>query len=375
MPQSSVKLLIIGAGPYGLAQGIVARNSGVDYCIVGKPMEFWTAHMPRGMNLRTPCDWLTETALPAYQAAKGLADAPKPVPAELFADYLQTVAVEKSLAVTAAYVIRLERDGGRFRAWLDNGDRIDAEQVVVATGYYPYKYIPDELRALLPFNRYAHAADATNFEALKDRRCLIVGGRQSAYEWAGLLARYAQRVDVVHRHETPAFAPSDWSWAYAYIERTRIDPGWYKRIPQTERDAIQQRFWNEGRLQLEDWLLDKLAVSNVHSYPNAAIAACMERPDGVLDIALDNGRCLQSDFVTLATGYRVDVRKLPFLAAGKILPELAIADGFPALDDTLQSDIPGLYFTGIHAVGDFGPFFFFVACAFAAADIIMRKLA
>src|SRR5437868_4891753 len=50
-------LLIIGAGPFGLALAAQASHDGIEHLIVGKPMEFWRRHMPNGMFLRSACDW------------------------------------------------------------------------------------------------------------------------------------------------------------------------------------------------------------------------------------------------------------------------------------------------------------------------------
>ena len=50
-------LLIIGAGPFGLSMAAHARAQGIDYLIVGKPMDFWKSNMPAGMLLRSACDW------------------------------------------------------------------------------------------------------------------------------------------------------------------------------------------------------------------------------------------------------------------------------------------------------------------------------
>src|SRR5207344_2855059 len=55
-------LAIIGAGPFGLAQAAWAADAGVDYAIIGHPMEFWRAHMPAGMLLRSTAEWHLDPA-------------------------------------------------------------------------------------------------------------------------------------------------------------------------------------------------------------------------------------------------------------------------------------------------------------------------
>ena len=56
------ELLIIGAGPFGLSLAAYAAQQGIDYTLVGKPMEFWHTHMPHGMYLRSACDWHLDPA-------------------------------------------------------------------------------------------------------------------------------------------------------------------------------------------------------------------------------------------------------------------------------------------------------------------------
>ena len=77
-------------------------------------------------------------------------------------------------------------------------------------------------------------------------------------------------------------------------------------------------------------------------------------------MSLDDGseRCF--DHVLLATGYRLDVRRLPFLSHS-ILNALQIAGGYPVLSDRLESSMPGLHFTGAAAVYSCGPLMQFVS--------------
>jgi hypothetical protein len=76
--------------------------------------------------------------------------------------------------------------------------------------------------------------------------------------------------------------------------------------------------------------------------------------------------------VIYATGYKVDLTRVPLLAAGTVLDRIARRDGFPVLDDALQTTVPGLFVTSLPATRDFGAFFAFTAAARASARIIGR---
>jgi FAD-dependent urate hydroxylase len=90
-----------------------------------------------------------------------------------------------------------------------------------------------------------------------------------------------------------------------------------------------------------------------------------ELPDGGIQVELSNGNQLVVDHVILATGYKPDMTKVPYLAG--VLDDLELADGFPVLDEHFQSSLPGLFVTGFPATKDFGPFFGFVrGCPVAA---------
>jgi len=91
-------------------------------------------------------------------------------------------------------------------------------------------------------------------------------------------------------------------------------------------------------------------------------------------VNLDNGSRLRVDFVVLATGYHVDLTRLTLLADASILPRIQTAGGYPVLDDTFQSTLPGMYFAGLTSTRDFGPMFGFVRGCTATARLIVDHL-
>ena len=373
---AAVSLLVIGAGPYGVAIAAHARARGLDTAIVGRPMRLWREHMPPGMFLRSGPDWHLDAGgvhtFEAYLGTRGLAAAAvDPVPLDVFLGYTDWFIAATGLGIRDDIVTRLRRGGGRFVADLASGGRIVADRVVAATGIAPFQRRPAWAGGL-PAAVVTHTCDLIDFAPLAGTRVLIVGGRQSAYEWAALAADHgAAAVHVVHRHPTPRFEKVSWRFVDAYVEQSIAERGWWRRLPAAEQQAIGRRFWEVGRLTLEPWLPARLPASRVESHPDAEVVSATAAGEGV-SVRLSTGRRLDVDRVVLATGYAPQLAKLDYLAP--LVGDVAQADGFPVLDEGFQSSVPGLYFTGFAATRDFGPFFGFTKGCPAAATILVREL-
>ncbi|HEY6786447.1 MAG TPA: hypothetical protein VI365_03965, partial [Trebonia sp.] len=50
-------LVVIGAGPYGIATAAKAVEAGIETVVVGRPLSFWIDNMPQDMYLRSGPDW------------------------------------------------------------------------------------------------------------------------------------------------------------------------------------------------------------------------------------------------------------------------------------------------------------------------------
>jgi thioredoxin reductase len=373
---ATTQLLVIGAGPYALSTAAFARRHGIETVVVGRPMSFWREHMPAGMFLRSGSDWHLDAAgvhtLQAFLEDRHTAPSEvDPIPVGLFLDYAQWFAQAEGIEVCEDLVAGLARLDGHFVATLDSGDCVEAAAVVAAPGLSHFTTVPG-WAAELGSGRGSHSCDLVRFDELSGARVLVVGGRQSAYEWAALIGEQgADRIDVVHRHDAPRFEKVSWKFVDEYVDATVRVRGWWRNLPAADQDAISRRFWEVGRLTLEAWLTPRLRSLNVVRWPGAEVVGAEVRGDGA-HVRLSNGEHLAVDAVVFATGYKAELGRVPYLSG--VLDDIQTADGFPALDERFGTSLPGLYVPGFPATRDFGPFFGFVKGAPAAAALIVEDL-
>jgi cation diffusion facilitator CzcD-associated flavoprotein CzcO len=371
--------LIIGAGPFGLAMAAYAKQNNIDHLVVGRPMDFWKSNMPKGMFLRSGLDWHldpleTHTIENYLESSKIPPDAVEPMPVDFYLDYVQWFMEQKVLEPIEDFVKQLNwspRKQMPFEATMETGEAIQAMRVLLAIGFRYFKNIPEELAKIVPAGFFSHTCDLVEFDSLKGKRCLIIGGRQSAFEWAALIHEAgAASVHVSHRQDTPAFTKSDWSWTEQMIKGLDKDPGSFRKLSPEEREEINQRFWAEGRSKLEPWLWPRINKETIKIWPKTKVVKCDELPTGDLEITLSGGQTFVVDHVVFATGYKVNMGNVPFLAKGNLLDKLKTKDGFPVLDEHFQTNIPGLFATSMAATRDFGAFFAFTVSVNASAKTI-----
>jgi cation diffusion facilitator CzcD-associated flavoprotein CzcO len=377
---TTTELLVIGAGPYGLSTAAAAKAAGIEVMVVGEPMAFWKQNMPRGMLLRSGLDWHLDAAgvhtLEAFLEEEGIPrSAVHPIPVETFHDYAEWFRRCKKIDVHRAHVERVHRVEDGLEAWVRGGEVIRAERVVAAPGLAPFVHVPNEISAHVASERLAHTATRVSFGDLVGKRCLIVGGRQSAFEWAALMVESGvESVDLVFRHDAPSFAPSDWSFTDAMIDNTLRVRGWFRRLARSEREAIHRRFWSVGRLQLEPWLSPRIANKRIRVWPGTTVAQWSTTVGGEIEARLNGGDVLRADEVICATGYRVDVARVSYLAPAIASGALEVNDGIPVLDEDFQTTVPGLYVVGQASMPHFGPFFGFLRGCIASARIVVASM-
>ena len=381
MSNHQTNLLIIGAGPFGLAIAAQATHLGIEHTVVGTPMGFWRKNMPPGMYLRSSWDWhldpLNVHTIESFLESRGQTTAEiEPLSLEFYLSYADWFQQQVGIVPLPWQIHRLDRsaDGRTFVATTSEGETIEARNVAVAPGFRYFAHVPPELEARLPIGRYEHTCEFVDFSAAANKRFLVIGGRQSAFEWAALLLEAGARaVYVSHRHDSPAFAVSDWTWVDPLVERMNEDVNWFRRLSQEEKDTLNRKLWAEGRLKLEPWLEPRLRDERLRVLPRTEVLECIER-DQELFVTLSDEQTLTCDEIVVATGYKVEMGRIPFLANGNVLSNLATSNGFPVLDEQFQTSVPGLFITSMPAMQDFGPFFGFTVSVRASARLICNAV-
>jgi len=369
-------LLVIGAGPYAYSAAALARENGIDVRIVGRPMAFWRDQMPDGMFLRSGPDWHLdasgEDTFVAYFEDTGRRPADfDPIPIGVFLDYAEWFRQRKSLQVDERLVTGLTRSDGTFVATMADGSTISSEKVLAAPGGRCFVNLP-AWYDVVPVDRRAHTSELVSFDDLAGARVVIIGGRQSAYEWAALLCDHgAERVDVVHRHATPAFARVSWAFVDAHIEQTLAHRGWWRTLASTEQRDIAAEFWQVGRLTLEHWLVPRIDPGVVTSHPGREVTGVVVG-DHDLTLTLSDEQPRTAGFVVFACGYRADLSAVSYLAP--VVDGVSVTDGFPDLSEGFETSLPGLFVTGFASTRDFGPFFGFTKGCPSSARIAVAEM-
>jgi cation diffusion facilitator CzcD-associated flavoprotein CzcO len=372
-------VLIVGAGPFGLALAALASERNIQYAIVGRPMEFWRRNMPEGMYLRSACDWHLDplnvhTIERFVELQKKTAKEVEPLALDFYLSYVDWFQTQKHIEPIPIYIERLDHFDNHFVATTANDVVINAERVVLAPGFKHFPNIPNELKQRIGSCIFRHTCEFVDFNNAAGKRYLIVGGRQSAFEWAALLIeKGAAAVHLSHRHDSPKFEVAEWAWVTELVDHLAQDPNWFRRLSDEEKDSISLRLWSEGRLKIEPWLKPRLEDARVKLWPQTEVTNTA-KVDGACKVSLTNGEVIEVDEIILATGYKVDIASLPYLASGNIMPGLETRNGFPVLDDHFETSIPGLFITSMPAVQDFGPYFGFTISVRTSALLICDRL-
>ncbi|HEY1723224.1 MAG TPA: FAD-dependent oxidoreductase [Magnetospirillaceae bacterium] len=390
----STDVAIIGAGPYGLSLAAHLAARGVDHVVIGDPMAGWTTGMPKGMLLKSEgfasnlFDPEARTTLKQFCADRAItyADIDVPVSLENFTNYGRHFQRRHAPGMEDDLVVSVTRAASGYSLRLLTGRTIRARRVVVAVGVSPFRHIPKALRGL-PSTLVTHAAEHHDLEKFRGEDVTVIGAGSSAIDMAALLHEAGAKVQLIARRDQ-LYVHTRSHWPRPIMERLRnpmsgIGPSWrslfYTELPGVFYHFSQERRRRTVRRHLgpaAGWFMaDRIApVPTIlgHVVQGAAVSGDRIR----LDLTATDGKTqsLLTSHVIAATGYRTDMRRLPFLG-DDLLGHLSMSDYAPALSPRFETSVPGLFVIGPATSYSFGPVMRFVVGAGFTARRLARHLA
>jgi thioredoxin reductase len=270
---------------------------------------------------------------------------------------------------------------------LENGEHVHARAVVLAVGISWFAHMP-EVFAGLPSGLVSHSAEHRDVARFKGREVAVIGSGASAVDLAHLLHEEGAKVRIVARaphieyNKIPDAADET---LIGRIQRpaSGIGRGWrslfcaevpllFHRLPQ----SLKRRAIDSHMHPAAGWFMRE-KVDGVIPMSLGRTLAKAEQADGRVTLALKGESDTQIhafDHVIAATGYRADLRRMPFLAKD-LCDRASLADGTPILSDSFETPVPNLYAVGPAAIESFGPLMRFMVGAEFAAPRVASRLA
>ena len=386
--------VVIGAGPYGLSVAAHLRGRGVPVRVFGDVMSSWRLHMPTGMCLKSTPDASSLSApapgytLAGFCAAMGLRPltGTQIVPAELFIRYGTWFQQQVVPEVENRWVTGLSRAGNGFQLTLADGEQFSTDVVVMANGLNGFAHVPAELAAavggpggLSPRGLVSHSSQHDDLSVFAGKEVAVIGAGQSALEDAALLHESGASVRVLIRGQarwgSPPKPARTGVLSMLPEPNSPLGPTWriypfshapfmFRYLPeQTRINLVSSVLGPLGAWWLRERVDGKLPVQEGHRVTAVRLADGPADGKAVLTVAAATGTSeLAVDHVIAATGYRVGLGRLDFLDAG-LRDQVRCVGGWPHLDPSFESSVPGLFFTSLAAAETFGPVMRFVCGA------------
>lgn len=363
-------LIIIGAGPFGISLAAHAQASGLSYKLLGYPMDFWKNQMPQNMFIRTPHDFVSlsdpNDAYTIHRFAEETGEeAVTPLPRTVFVKYAMWFAEKAGVEFTPQLAAFVEKKDGAFHVTTEAGDTLQARNAVIATGVEHYRYIPDLLQNL-PSHLYSHTSGYTSFAAFQGKSVAVIGSGQSAWEAAGLLHMEGAKPELLYRR-----AAANYSGSYEEEIALRDLGNDFYDLPLAEK----QDNWGQSPGSVAHFLRPYVE-GKVPETGNVTLAQLEATEDGRVRLHLSNGEERIVDHVISASGFHINLDKVPFLSdafkAG--IEREAGYPQFPKLDRHFQAGVPGLYFAGPLSSHSHGPTFRFILGLKKTASTIIPNI-
>jgi FAD-dependent urate hydroxylase len=381
-PTQTKEVVIIGAGPYGLSAVAHLRSVGIEPLVIGRPMSFWKGSMPCKMLLRSKCEASNIDAPQKHLSIKGFERVarrkfPDPLPIEDFIEYGNWFQKQVAPNIERRLVRNLSRNDGGFEITLEDGEKLRAHSVVLALGIGFFLTKPQEFGGISS-EMAPHSSELSDLSKFRGRRVAVLGKGQSALEYAAILHENGANVVIITRAPQLAYRPFAWRknlfrtltsgplLPFSHMvfpptdlgtiktARVMADPEKFRRqTPETQAQLLKDcarpvgAYWLEPRLK------------GVQLRTSVTVSSVEVNGDG-LKLSLSDGSMEQVDRVVLATGYKIDISRYDILDDVLKKNVQQTSDGYPVLQTSLETSVPGLFMTGVVAERALGPTLRFV---------------
>jgi thioredoxin reductase (NADPH) len=293
-------ILIIGAGPVGLACGIEAAKANLDYLILEKGcLTNSVFHFPAEMQFFSTPELLEIGGVPFVISKE------KPSRQDCL-NYYRRVAESFKLRIQLfEKVEQIRHRAGGFEV-MTSKNNYSTKNVIIATGFYDHPNLMGIPGERLPKVSHYYSEAHPFFR----RRVAIIGGKNSAVEAALDLFRHGAEVTLIHRGDD--FGKSVKHWILPDIQN-RVKDGAIKALFNTRATRITE---------------DAVYVEN-------GASAEQREPR------------IENDFVFAMTGYHPDYE---FLRSSGI--EIDREQQRACYNsDTFETNVPSLYIAGVAGAG------------------------
>ena len=214
---TTVNTVVVGGGQAGLSVSHYLKQLSVDHVVLEqaeKPGEAWRNHRWDSFTLNTP-RW--QSRLPGVRYGED--DPDGFMPRQEIVAHLDEMAQQLPVRTRARVVaVTRDADSGDYVVSVDDGGKIRARNVVVATGLYQTPRIPEVGRGLPACITQLHSDGYRNPEQLVPGAVLVVGSAQSGAQIAEELYESGRKVylAVSRAGRTPRrYRGSDANWWFA----------------------------------------------------------------------------------------------------------------------------------------------------------------
>lgn len=346
--RAHTEVIVLGAGPAGLAVGACLATRGVTFTIIESATTVgsrWREHYRR-LHLHTAKQW---SSLPMVPWPTETSNYPS---REEMVRYLEGYAARFGLAPRFGHTaVDVHRDGDFWVVATREGETFRAKSVVIATGYNRLPNVP-VIQGREGFTgRVMHSAEYRDGESYRGSRALVVGAGNSGAEIAldlwesgattALSVRSAQHVlprDVLG-------VPAQWSAVYVL---SRLPLKIADRLALSVADKTVGNLGRYGLSRPTEGPITRLTQGHVPLMDLGTAGLIKQKQILIFPgiarftddrVVFTDGRAERFDVVVLATGYRASLHEILRETAG-----LVDHRGLPTVFG--RQSAPGLYFVG-----------------------------